>query len=48
MIVITVDDLLFPLELEQSVEQSKKDYQTLKEESKCREKELKVQLTQVG
>lgn len=36
------------LELEQSVEQSKKDYQTLREESRCRESELRAQLTQVG
>ncbi|XP_026153774.1 CAP-Gly domain-containing linker protein 1 isoform X2 [Mastacembelus armatus] len=34
-------------ELEQNVEQSRKDCQTLKEQSQCREKELKVQLTQL-
>ncbi|KAG7498620.1 hypothetical protein JOB18_015329 [Solea senegalensis] len=33
--------------LEQSVEQSQKDYQTQKEESLCKEKELKTQLTKV-
>lgn len=36
--------LCFLSELEQSVEQSKKDYQILNEESQCKEKEL----TQVG
>lgn len=38
----------FLSELDQSVEQLKKEHQTLKEESQSREKELKAQLTQVG
>lgn len=38
----------FLLGLEQIVERSTKDYQTLKEENQSREKELRAQLTQVG
>lgn len=39
MVVVDVE-VCFLSELEQNVEQSKKDYETLKEESESREKEL--------